>query len=151
MNKLDFLRLKIAAGRSTMSGSEFLACLDELQKVAVELAIPHIVPMRTKEDALRAHTARVGNGELPAPGPIVEVPAPQPASITPPTLASVPVTRKGGLTDEDRQRIRERYKQAKIGRVRVEKGWVKRIAAEYFISEAMIYNIVYSDPNYKAV
>lgn len=136
-----------------MSGDEFLALLDEIQKAAIEASIPHVVPMRTKDDALAAHRLKNGErsgavGDIP---PVRDDPALQQKATAVARGLLDNAARKGPITDWDKKTIRERYAQAKIGRVRVERGWVKRIAAEYNVSESYIYNIVYSDPNYKAI
>lgn len=59
--------------------------------------------------------------------------------------------RKGEITDEDRATIRRRYREAKAGKPRIERGWVRHIAKEYGIHETKIYNIIYSDPAHEAV
>ena len=160
MTRLEAIRLKIAVNRATMSGDEFLRLLDDFAKAAVAEAIPHVVPMRTKDDALAAHEARLKNGDLSKPVVLTDA---QVSSVIqeikeagPGPIVAVPdQPRVGGrpplMNDEAKAEIRRRYKQAKMGRVRVEKGWVKHIAREYNVSEAYIYNVVYTDPEYKAI
>jgi hypothetical protein len=170
MTRLEAIRLKIAVNRATMSGDEFLRLLDDFAKAAVAEAIPHVVPMRTKDDALAAHEARLKNEDPSKPvvltnaqvsSVIEEIkkdgPVPQDQSQHTNNMRSLldNTPRVGGrpplMNDEAKAEIRRRYKQAKMGRVRVEKGWVKHIAREYNVSEAYIYNVVYTDPEYKAI
>jgi hypothetical protein len=157
MTRLEAIRLRIAVNRATMSGDEFLRLLDDFAKAAVEAAVPHIIPMRTKDDALAVHEARLRNGDLSKPVVLTDA---QVDSVIkeikdagPGPIIAVP--RTGGrpplMNDESKAEIRRRYKQAKMGKVRIERGWVKRVAAEYNVSDAYIYNIIYTDPEYKAI
>lgn len=127
--------------------------------------VPHIVPMRTKEDALAAH--RTAHPELydeegkrkREPLLSKEIteedldaleratrPDPPPRSLDSRGRA----TRK--VDDAGRADIQKRAKQARTdGLGRYPKGFIRRLAEEYQVSDALIYNIIYSDPNYEAV
>jgi hypothetical protein len=56
------------------------------------------------------------------------------------------------VDDAGREDIRRRSRQARTdGQGRYPKGFIKRLAEEYDVSEALIYQIIYSDPGYEAV
>lgn len=56
------------------------------------------------------------------------------------------------IDDAGREDIRRRAKQARLdGQGRFPKGFIKRLAGEFDVSEALIYQIIYSDPGYEAV
>jgi hypothetical protein len=172
MNKdrIVSLMLEICAGRTTLAGGPFVKLLEELVEAAAqydpkrlgrqelhgkiesEELPPQIKPMRTKEDALRVY--RETHPEIPP--PIVK--KPQEWKTKPPPIVEIEVRKPAPevhpskpLGDEEKDIIRRRYKQAKTGRVRVERGWVRRIAEEYGVSDSYIYNIIYTDSSYVAV
>jgi hypothetical protein len=168
MTRLEAIKLRIAANRSTMNGDEFLKLLDDFAKAAVEASIPHVVPMRTRDDALAAHAARTGTVKLtdeqvdsvieeikrsgPNNAPIVPVPDPPTfglARVQGPEGSTVAATRD--ITDADKKIIRDRYKNARGGKFRVERGWIRRVAEEYHVDPTKIYNIIYTDPTYEGI
>jgi hypothetical protein len=56
------------------------------------------------------------------------------------------------VDDAGREDIRKRARQGRMdGQGRYPKGFIKRLAEEYDVSEALIYQIIYSDPGYEAV
>lgn len=56
------------------------------------------------------------------------------------------------VDDDGRAEIQRRARQARLeGGGRHPKGWIKLIASEYKVSDALIYNIIYADPEYQAV
>jgi len=138
--------------------------------------IPHVTPLRTKEDALAVHrknhpemynedgTRKVFEGlanerrfshtvspheDLDALERATRPDAPLPIGRIP----GVPRGRGHQLiTDEGREHIQKRAQQARLDNLgRHPKGWIKQVAKEYDVHESTIYNIIYSDPAYNAV
>jgi hypothetical protein len=58
---------------------------------------------------------------------------------------------KPKITDEEKEKIRQRYKNAKQGIARLPGGWAKHMAKEYNVSESLIWNIVYTADDYVVV
>ena len=138
--------------------------------------IPHVTPLRTREDALAVHrknnpemynedgTRKVFEGlanerrfshtvspheDLDALERATRPDAPLPIGRIP----GVPRGRGHQLiTDEGREHIQKRAQQARLDNLgRHPKGWIKQVAKEYDVHESTIYNIIYSDHAYNAV
>lgn len=133
--------------------------------------ITPIQPMRTREDALAVH--RKNHPELynedgtrktlqSSAGSGTEDMAELERATRPDTISPeaakhgykfVGPTGKARKVDgTGRDDIRRRAKQARLdGLGRYPKGWIKLLAKEYGVSEPLIFQIIYSDPEYEAV
>lgn len=130
---------------------------------------PQVRPMRTREEALAAHKAKhpelynedgSRKGSEADPGqrrfghtippdiPITDEELERATRPDPPVHRGNP--RK--VDNEGRADIQRRAKQARLdGQGRYPKGWIRRLAEEYNVSPALIYNVIYADPAYEAV
>jgi hypothetical protein len=136
---------------------------------------PQIHPMRTREQALRAHREKypeMYNEDGTRKGFEKKEPTdfqrfvdeemkdleratrPDPPPVVKQTGYKFkgPTGKARKIDDEGRDVIRRRAQQARLDNLgKHPKGWVKRVAEEYDVSDALIYQIIYSDPSYIAV
>lgn len=127
-------------------------------------AEPHITPMRTKEDALAVH--RRNHPELYNEDGTRKERHPDDYQLSDEELERVtrpdskpteykfkgPTGKARKVDDAGRADIQRRAKQARTDNMgRYPKGFIRRLAEEYGVSDALIYNIIYSEPGYEGV
>lgn len=136
--------------------------------------IPKIEPMRTREQALEIHRknhpelynedgTRKGYEGQPVGTTLKKIQEDQDldelerATRPDPPRESAfkfrgPTGKARKVDDDGRADIRKRAAQARLDNLgKHPRGWIKLIAKEYDVSEALIYQIIYSDPTYTAV
>lgn len=111
--------------------------------------IPPMQILGTKDDAMAKFKETHPTGEIPTTfglaRPKLEGHAPKETFVP---------TRPGPrqkIDEENKAKIRQRYKNAKQGMAKAPRGWAKHVAREYDVSESLIWNIVYTADDYQAV
>jgi hypothetical protein len=163
--------LKLCAGRTTMTGEEFINALHELIEACAfvpplvkveprpivgtelrgpiattplqnrDVLPPQIKPMLNNRDLALARYRTKNPYDEPPPEPGESTP-------TPPSMQEPPKHSRNGkpVSDEEKDVIRQLARRARIGRVRLPHGFAATLARDYDLSESYIYNIIQTDP-----
>lgn len=163
--------LKLCAGRTTMTGDEFIDALHELmeacafppeslvkQTVAIvppkPLGVTEMrgpiatIPLQNRDVLPPQIKPQTNNRDLALAKYRTKNPYDIPDEDETPKKEEPPKpSRNGPMTEEQKDVIRQLARRAKIGRARLPHGFAARLAAEYDISESYVYNIIFTDPS----